>query len=83
MSITALSDILRNRKSNLVLQCSVESGGKVKGKVSRLVQDKYGRISGIEILTNEGTSLVIPYEWVDGIDEERKVLLAHFPEKAK
>ena len=44
-----------------------------------LIQDKYERVSGIEIKPSESsdrTTIVIPYEWVEGVDEERQVLVA-------
>lgn len=84
MGLTNLGDLARQRKINMLLECEVEVDGKAVGKVGRLLTDKYERLSGIEIIHAEGSTGVpqtIPYEWINGVDQERKVIIVHIPAK--
>lgn len=81
MALTPLGDLARRRQMNIVFDCQVESNGKIIGKVANLLKDKYERVSGFEIKGETGSSTVIPYEWVTGVDEERKVMVVEIRTK--
>lgn len=84
MAIITLGDLARRRKMNILLECEVEVDKKAVGKVSRLLTDKYERLSGIEIKPEDssyGATLTIPYGWISGVDEERRVVIARIPIK--
>jgi hypothetical protein len=74
MALTPLGDLARRRQMDMVVDCQVETGGKIIGKVINILKDKYERVSGFEIKAESGIK-VIPYEWVAGIDESRKVMI--------
>lgn len=79
-----MGELARQHKMSFLFDCQVEVEGKIIGTVDRLIQDKYERVSGIEIkplATSDRTTIVIPYEWVEGVDEERKVLIAFIKAK--
>ncbi|NQS99033.1 MAG: hypothetical protein HQ591_11305 [candidate division Zixibacteria bacterium] len=79
MAVTTLGDLARRRMMNILLECEVEVDEKSIGKVSRLISDKYERLSGIEITPKDssyGAIMTIPYEWITGVDEERRVVIA-------
>ena len=79
MGLTLMGELARQRKMSILFDCQVEVDSKIIGVVDRLIQDKYERVSGIEIKPSESsdrTTIVIPYEWVEGVDEERQVLVA-------
>ncbi len=77
MALTSMGDLARKHKMNLLLECEVRTDDKVLGKVVKLISDKYERVSGIEVEQAgeaEGSIIVIPYEWIRGVDEEQKVV---------
>jgi len=81
MTLTSLGDLARRRQMNLLFDCQVESEGKNIGKIANLLKDKNERVSGFEIKTESGSSTVIPYEWVSGVDEARKVVVVNLKTK--
>jgi hypothetical protein len=84
MEISSMGDLARRRKTGLLLECEVEADGKLIGKVTHLLKDKYERIEGIEIALHEKhekAHTTIPYAWIVGIDEARKVVIIHNPVK--
>ncbi|MBC8278992.1 MAG: hypothetical protein H8E46_12225 [FCB group bacterium] len=84
MVLTTMGDLARRHEMKLLFECQVEVEEKVIGKVNRTLTDKYGRVSGLEIdpAAESGQSaIVIPYEWISGIDEDRKVVVAVIPSR--
>ena len=82
MAIISMGELARRRNMKFLFECQVEVEQKIIGKVSHLITDKYERVSGIEVEPlDKGKPIVIAYEWVSGIDEERKVVLAKVPVK--
>lgn len=82
MALTTMGDLARRHEMKLLSECQVEAGEKIIGKVIRTLTDKYGRVSGLEIdpSPESGQSaLVIPYDWILGVDEGRKVVVAEVP----
>ncbi len=77
MTIKPLSQIAREGAVDSLIGMEVESGGKIMGKVKNLVRDKFDRLSGIEVKPDEGSEILpVPYGNIEGVDEERKVLIA-------
>ena len=86
MALITMGDLARRHEMKLLFECQVEVEEKVVGIVNRTLTDKYGRVSGLEIdpAPESGQSaLVIPYEWILGVDESRKVVVAEIPTRKK
>lgn len=76
--ISSLAQLGRRGAINSVIGFEAESEGVIVGRVTNLLQDKYGRLEGIEIeMEREPSTTVvaIPYAKVGGVDESRKVVL--------
>jgi hypothetical protein len=79
--LLSLAQLSRAGKIRTIVGYSLEVEGKIVGKVLQLLQDKYGRLEGLQIeLQKEGSvsKLALPYAKVSGVDEGRKVVLAKF-----
>lgn|GEM_PF-1563666 len=82
MAIITMGELARRRNMKFLFECQVEINEKLVGKVVHLITDKYERVSGLEVETaDKGKPIVIKYEWVSGIDEERKVVITKTPAK--
>lgn len=82
MEITPLSQLDPHVMENLLLRCVVESCGETLGKVSSLITDKYNRLIGLEVDSNQGDSsfiIPIPNDWIEGVDEKRKIIRIGVP----
>ncbi len=82
MAIITMGELARRRNMKFLFECQVEIDQKIIGKVVHLITDKYERVSGLEVEPPEkGNPIIIKYEWVTGIDEERKVVITKTPAK--
>lgn len=76
----SLAELSRLGKVDSILGYEVVSGGSVKGKISSLIRDKYGRLSGIEVEFSGEKPIkhtAIAYNKIESVDTERKVVNAN------
>ena len=77
----SLAELSRMGKIESILGYNIVSSGTVKGKITNLIRDKYGRLSGVEMESaDESTTkhAAIAYNKIDSVDEENKVVNADF-----
>ena len=78
--MTTLSHLSKMKTTDSIIGMEVETKGRKIGNVSNLLHDKYGRLDGVEVKTNDKSSaLRIHYLQIDGVDEERTVMLVRLP----
>ena len=79
--ILTIGDLARQRRTDVLLGCEVESQGMIIGKVMGLRTDKYGRIDGLEVGQGEELSdtFIVPYDRIDGFIESRNAIKVRMP----
>ena len=76
----SLAELSRMGKVDSILGYEVVADGTVKGKISNLLRDKYGRLSGVEIEFEEKSAhkhTAVPYNKIDSVDEIKKIVNAN------
>jgi len=76
----SLAELSRMGKLDTIMGYDVVSGGSVKGKISDLIRDKYGRLSGIEIEYTDERPLkhsAIAYNKIESVDTTKKLVNAN------